>query len=156
MKTKLFLSVVILLGSAVFGLAQAGTKDGGKTTRSSSTAAERALIDNENFIWNALKNKKYDDFSKFFADSYQGRYATGALTRDGEVAEAKSFEVKNFTLSDMKVVFPNSNTAIMTYKVVIDGVAGGQSFTETDLASSVWVKTGGKWMAFLHQHTPVK
>lgn len=154
MKTKLFLSVVILLVGVSFGFAQAMTKNSGKASR--PNPAEQTLMNNENFIWNSLKNKKYDDFGKFFADSYQGRYANGALTRDGEIAEAKTFEVKNYTLSDMKIVFPNSNTAILTYKVTLDAVAGGQSFTETDLASSVWVKSGGKWMAYLHQHTPIK
>jgi hypothetical protein len=47
-------------------------------------------------------------------------------------------------------VFPNKDTAVLTYKVTVQGSFKGEDISGAYYASSVWVNQGGKWLAILH------
>ena len=64
-------------------------------------------------------------------------------------------EVKSFALSDWKINLIDSDAAVVTYKGVAEGTCAGTPIPAV-WASSVWVKSGGRWRAFSHQETPVK
>jgi len=58
-------------------------------------------------------------------------------------------------LSDMKVHRVASDTAILTYKAVVEAICAGNKLPAEVYARSVWVKQGGKWLAASYQETPV-
>jgi hypothetical protein len=65
-------------------------------------------------------------------------------------------EVKSYELSDTKVTFFNSDSALLTYKGTQDATCAGQTMPPSVWASSLYVRRGGKWYAASHQETPAK
>jgi uncharacterized protein DUF4440 len=65
-------------------------------------------------------------------------------------------EVKSYDLSEIKVTFVNSSTAIITYKSTQEGTCGGEALPASVWSSSVYVMRGGKWLAASHQETIAK
>jgi len=83
---------------------------------------------------------------------------SGVATKASVVKDIGSggCEVKSYELSDIKVAFINSSTAIITYKSTQDGTCGGQALPPAAWSSSVYVMRGGKWLAVSHQETVAK
>lgn len=74
-----------------------------------------------------------------------------------QMSEQGTMVIKSFELSDMNVVFPTDESAVLTYKVK-------QSLTERRTSrqidqemadSSVWMHKDGKWLCVMHTETPV-
>lgn len=114
------------------------------------SSPEKALIDREKALWEIVKNKQADEFRKYYADGYSGVSSDGVKDINQEVEGVRIVELKNYSLADTKVVFPNKDTAVMTYKVTVEGSYQGQDISGVYYASSVWVNQGGKWLAILH------
>ena len=126
----------------------------GQTKSSQSQLAgakETAVVNLEKSAWEAYKNKQGDAFRKLLAKDYYGAYAEGIKNLDAEVADMEKGELRQYSFADTKVVFPNPDVAVMTYKVTMQGTSSaGQDISGTYNASSVWVKRDGKWLGALH------
>lgn len=74
-----------------------------------------------------------------------------------QMAEKGSMAIKSFALSDMNVVFPTDDSAVLTYKVKQSLTERGSSKQiDQEMAdSSVWVHKGGKWLCAMHTETPL-
>jgi hypothetical protein len=116
----------------------------------SQSSHDKALIDRERELWEIVKNKQVDAFRKYYADNYSGVSSDGVKDINQEVEGVRNVDLKNYSLSDTKVVFPNKGTAVLTYKVSVEGSYQGQDISGVYYASSVWVNQGGKWLAILH------
>ena len=73
------------------------------------------------------------------------------------MAEQGSMVIKSFELSDMNVVFPRDDTAVLTYRVKQAMAQRGKSDeTQQEMAdSSVWTRKDGRWRCVMHTETPV-
>jgi len=60
-------------------------------------------------------------------------------------------------LSDIDVVFPADDTAILTYRVKQAMAPRGKSASTTqEMAdTSTWVRKGGQWQCVMHTETPL-
>ncbi len=116
----------------------------------SRSSPDKALIDREKALWEIVKNKQVDAFRKYYADNYRGVSSDGIKDINQEVEGVRIVELKAYSLADTKVVFPNKGTAVLTYKVTVEGSYQGQDISGVYYASSVWVNQGGKWLAILH------
>ena len=116
----------------------------------SQSSPEKALIDRERELWEIVKNKQVEAFRKYYADDYSGVSSDGVRDINQEVEGVRIVDLKDYSLSDTKVVFPNKDTAILTYKVTVRGSYQGHDISGVYYASSVWVNKGGKWLAVLH------
>jgi hypothetical protein len=74
-----------------------------------------------------------------------------------QMAEKGTMSIKSFSLSDMNVVFPTDDSAVLTYKVKQSLTERGSSKQiDQEMAdSSVWVHKDGKWLCAMHTETPV-
>jgi len=74
-----------------------------------------------------------------------------------QMAEKGSMVLKSYQLSDMEVVFPVEDTAILTYRVKQAMAPRGKSESITqDMAdTSTWVRKGGQWQCVMHTETAV-
>lgn len=115
-----------------------------------SITKEAAITDSEKAAWEAYKNKQADAFKKYLATDYCGVYADGIKDVDKEVANMEKSELRNYSLADMKVVFPSPNVAVTTYKATLQGSSGDQDTSGTYNVGSVWVTKGGKWLVIFH------
>jgi uncharacterized protein DUF4440 len=125
-----------------------GAKTKGKAM--SQISPDKFLIDREKALWEIVKNKQVDAFRKYYADHYSGVSSDGVKDINQEVEGVRIVDLKDYSLADTKVVFPNKATAVLTYKVTVQGSFQGQDISGVYYASSVWVNQGGKWLAILH------
>src|ERR1700757_4634280 len=111
-----------------------------------SAVNETAVIDSEKAAWEAYKNKNADAFRKLMAADYHGVYAEGIQALDTEVADMAKADLQEYALSDVRVVFPHADVAVITYKATTKGTFNGQDRSGTYNAGSVYMKRGGTWL----------
>ena len=145
MKKQFILFCMTLIAAAPICLGQASPS---KADRSASK--DTAITDSEKSAWEAYKNKQADAFKKYLAPDYCGIYADGIKNADKEVADMEKSELRDYSLADMKVVFPSADVAVTTYKATLQGSSGGQDTSGTYNVASVWAKKGGKWHVIFH------
>jgi hypothetical protein len=156
MKNQLMLGVAMLaLSSLAFGADKDKAADAKASAKADKAMAaegpsDSAIEDQEKAVWEAYKKKDADGFKNFFASNYQGVYAEGIEGVSDEVSDLKKSEVKSYSLSSMKVVRPTKTSALVTYKVDLQGTYDGKEFSGTYHTASLWVKRGDKWLAILH------
>jgi hypothetical protein len=141
---------LLIAAAPCFGQSDAtkATKTMGKAM--SPNAAEKAVIDREKALWEIVKNKQVDAFRKYYADNYSGVSSDGVRDISQEVEGVRIVELKEYTLADMRIVFPNKATAVLTYKVTVKGSYQGTDISGVYWCSSVWVNQRGAWLAVLH------
>ena len=124
----------------------------------SRAQSQRTIIATEKKLWEAWKNKDMKVFkANLSADSIMvGDSGVADKTAAIKALDGTTCEVASYELSDIKVTFLNSSTAIITYKSAQDATCGGEKIPPTVWASSVYVMRGGRWYAASHQETPAK
>ena len=145
MKKQFILFCVTLIAVAPVCFAQARPAKPAK-----SVSNETAITDLEKSTWEAYKNKQGDAFKMLCSKDYYGEYAEGIKNLDGEVADMAKTDLRQYSLADIKVVFPSSDVAVITYKTTMQETSEGKDMSGTYNSASVWVKKGGKWLGVFH------
>jgi len=152
MKNHLTIAVLIALTLVSLCFGQTSTKQAAKSK--SKAAQDSALVEKlageEKAIWGSVKNKQADEFGSFLADDYTAVYNDGIRNKSEDVESVRNVDLKDFSFTDVKVVFPQKNMAVVTYKATVHGSFKGQDFSGVYFCSSVWVIRGGKWLGVLH------
>jgi len=145
MKKQFILLCVTLIAVAPDCFAQASPAKPAK-----SASNETAMTDLEKSAWEAYKNKQGDAFKKLMSRDYCGEYAEGIKNLDGEVADMAKTDLRDYSLADIKVIFPSTDVAVITYKTTMQETSEGKDMSGTYNSASVWVKKGGKWLGVFH------
>jgi hypothetical protein len=121
-------------------------------TAAISIAADNkeAIMEKEKAAWQNFKEKKADEFAALLHADFMGVYADGIQTLQKEMESMKKMEMKSFSFSDVNVVFPDADTATVTYKVAIKATVDGKEISGNYNAASVWRMQNGEWRALLH------
>ncbi len=159
MKRHLPLAALLLLAFASISFAQTPAASPSPTPKPAMSKAQirGRIIATEKKLWEAWKNKDVKPFkANLTADSVMiGE--NGVSGKDDAVKELANMpcDVKSYELTDFKVTFLNSGTALLTYKGKAEGTCAGTAIP-TVWSSSVYVNRGGRWMAAAHQESPAK
>ena len=145
MKAPFHLLWITLVVAAAICFGQTSSPTPGR-----SAANEEAIINLEKSVTEAHKNKQTDVFKKCLAKNYVGVNAGGITNVDTEVAEMKSTNLQNYSLADMKVVFPKAAVALVTYKTAVQSSAAGRDTSGMYNVASVWAKRWGNWVLISH------
>jgi hypothetical protein len=81
---------------------------------------------------------------------YYGVYAEGVKNLDAELADMAKSDLRDYSFSDIKVVFPHPKMAVMTYQAKLQATADGKDISGTYNSGSVWIQQGGKWVGAFH------
>jgi ketosteroid isomerase-like protein len=124
--------------------------------------ADSTLIALEKKFWQAMVDEDADTAIGMLDEPALMVSAHGALQFDREqyrkMAEEGPMVVKSFEFSDMQVMYPNDDTAVLTYRVkqAIAGREDGAKPIEQEMAdSSVWLRKDGEWLCVMHTETEV-
>ncbi len=138
--------VAVAIGLGVSRVASAQAMD--------KAAVETALMANEQKVNDAFQKKDIATFKSLVAADGvtvdMGGITMGMADIEKIIAGTN---VTEFQISDMKVHWFDNNTAVVVYKWTGKGTAMGQPVPSPTYASTVWVNSGGKWMAHFHQET---
>ena len=120
--------------------------------------SQRMIIATERKLWEAWKNKDVKPFRANLSSDSVLVSEMGVSDKETILKNMAGMdcEVKSFSLSDFKVIFPASNVAVVSYKGTQDASCGGQASPAVVWASSTYVLRGGKWLAASHQETAAK
>ena len=125
-------------------------------------ATRRDLEALETRFWQSMVDEDTDTALSLLDEPAVMVSAHGAMQFDHgqyrQMAEQGNMVVKSFELRDMNVVFPNDDTAVLTYTVKQAIAARGSKAkaTEQEMAdSSVWTHKHGQWLCVMHTETPV-
>jgi hypothetical protein len=160
MKKTFPLAIGFLLVVTSIAFAQEATSSPSPAPKPAMSRAQsqKIMIATEKKLWEAWKNSDSKPFKAYLsADSVMIGDA-GVSNKAASLKEMSSMkcEVKSYELSDTKVTFFNSDSALLTYKGTQDATCAGQTMPPSVWASSLYVRRGGKWYAASHQETPAK
>ena len=124
-------------------------------------APSKTLIDLEKKFWQSLVDEDTDTALAMLDEPALMVSSHGAMKFDHaayrQMAEKGSMVLKSYQLSNMDVVFPAEDTAILTYRVkqAMAPRGNGQSVTQQMADTSTWVRKRGQWQCVMHTETPL-
>ncbi|MGX7925500.1 nuclear transport factor 2 family protein [Tsuneonella sp. HG094] len=111
----------------------------------------------ENRFWQTMVDKDSRTAAGMIAREGIVTGPMGAMAIDPAKYEAMTEEgqwnLKSFELSDVQVVQPSDDVAIIAYKVHQKGDMKGQAMDLKCVDSSTWVREDGDWKCALHTET---
>lgn len=123
--------------------------------------ADSTLFALEKKFWQSMVDEDTDTALSLLTEPSTMVSSHGAMQFDHaqyrEMAEKGSMVIKSFKLSDMHVMRPNDDTAVLTYRVKQAMAPRGESKeVEQEMAdSSVWMLKDGEWRCVMHTETEV-
>ena len=126
--------------------------------------ADSTLINLEKKFWQSMVDEDTDTALSMLAEPSMMVSAQGAMQFDHaqyrQMAEQGNMVIKSFELSDVNVMFPNDDTAVLTYKVRQAMAERGEDESEAVeqlmADSSVWMRKDGEWRCFMHTETEIE
>lgn len=119
------------------------------------------LIAMEKRFWQAMVDEDVETATSLLDEPAMMVSSHGAMQFDHDqykrMAEQGTMVIKSYELSDMSVLFPSDQTAVLTYRVR-QSIAkrGERDETQQQMAdSSVWARKEGRWMCVMHTETPL-
>ena len=145
--------LIILVATAAVALSQEPSKPASAQSDAQKTAAN-SIIGAEQQFWEALKNKDAKFLDANVPDDLVTVSMFGVLGKAVviDLFSKMPCEVKSVTLTDFKVTFYTSETALLTFKGATDGTCAGKA-VPTVWASAVYVKRHDRWLKVSHQET---
>jgi|SRR5689334_9868551 len=122
--------------------------------------SSKTLIELEKRFWQAIVDEDADAAIEMLTEPSMMVSPHGAMRFDHasyrQMAEKGAMVLESFELSDMNVVFPNDDTAVLTYHVTqkTSQRGDGKSTTQEMNDTSTWIRTGDRWQCVLHTETP--
>jgi len=115
------------------------------------------IVKLEKAFWQAMVDKDADRAMKMIADECLITGPMGTMRSDPEdykrMTKQGDWDLDEFEFSDVQVIFPAEDTAIIAYKVHQTGTMKGQEMDLTCADSTTWVRDGREWKCALHTET---
>ena len=113
----------------------------------------------ETDFWQSMVDKDADKAMAMIADECLITGPMGTMRSDPEdykrMTEDGNWDLDRFEFSDIEVIFPQEETAIIAYKVHQTGTMKGQRMDLNCADSTTWVRDGEAWKCALHTETIV-
>ena len=111
----------------------------------------------ETEFWQSMVDKDADRAVTMIADECLITGPQGTMRSDPadykRMTEQGEWELDQFEFSDVQVIFPQEDTAIIAYNVHQTGSMKGQEMDLNCADSSTWVRDGDDWKCALHTET---
>ncbi|HEY0324090.1 MAG TPA: nuclear transport factor 2 family protein [Pyrinomonadaceae bacterium] len=155
----MFVAVLLVLTSTGSTHAQLNNQKPGQSLKAASAnkgkgSLEETITSMENRAWEAVKKRDAKAFSDLFAADGLVTDSDGITTRAAFLQTLPDLMISEYTLTNVKVMMIDKDSAVITYKADVKGSFKGQAFPPNPAyVSSIWTKRGGKWMCVYHQET---
>jgi len=114
-----------------------------------------ALATQENAVWQAIADHKYDAFAAFLARDYVGVYGAAIRNAAQEVEDIRALNLVRFQISEFVARTIDANDVVVTYQVDISGNAQGHDFASRFNVASYWHRAGRQWRVQLHSQVQI-
>jgi len=117
----------------------------------------QTIVDLETRFWKALVEKDTAKAAALIADECLITGPNGAMRIDPnkytQMMQDGQWTLDTFEFSELKVIFPAEDTAVVAYKVHQRGELKGEPMDMQCADSTAWVKDGRAWKCALHTET---
>jgi hypothetical protein len=163
MKPVYYLSALFLVGTVT--VAAQGTRGAplppppsARPAQSSATmdkaAMETALLASEQKLNEAVAKGSLTAFRALVADGGWSVDQGGQMSVLDFAKSLSQLKIEpGWAVTDSRVVWIDTSSAVVTYKWTGKGSMAGQPLPPVVFASTVWTKRGGKWVAVFHQES---
>ena len=121
------------------------------------TESPDTIVKLEKTFWQSMVDKDADKAMTMIADECLITGPMGTMRSDPEdykrMTEEGGWELDEFEFSDVEVIFPAEDTAIIAYKVHQTGTMKDRPMDLNCADSSTWVRDGDEWKCALHTET---
>ena len=127
--------------------------------RSGQTDQSAVILRLERGMWDFWKARRYDDMRAQMTPDAVFVDPTGILDREGlmRVMRGQQCDVKNIVFGDFKLSTPGPGLVLISYRVKLEGTCGGEALPASgEIASSLWVRRGNRWLTAFHQQSPAQ
>ena len=116
--------------------------------------ASREIEQLEHAFWSSLVDRDVDAATALLAPQALMVSSRGAMQFDpsqyAKMLQDPRHGLIDYTLSDMAVLFPTEDIAIVTYRAKQAMQMDGKQLEQDVVDSSTWVKLDGKWKCAAH------
>ncbi len=152
---RLFAALTLLMAFTLacpFGASAQGGAAGSK-----AASVEETLVSNEKRIWELYKSKDVKALAEFAAEDYYDIYPTGEVVdKKRYLQDVLETEVREYALSDFKVIMLNEAAAIVVYRAKVHGVVDKREIKSEVAVTSGWARRGGKWLNVFYRENAIE
>jgi hypothetical protein len=146
----------ILITLALLLAPPAAPAQGGRPRPAAAPVGE-TLISNEKRTWELYKNKDVKRLAELTAEDFYDIYPTGeAVDKKRYLADVLETEVRDYSLSDFKVVMLNEAAAVVVYRAKVHGAVKGREIKSEVAVTSGWARRGGRWLNVFYRESVVE
>jgi hypothetical protein len=125
-------------------------------TAAPAMAAPISPLARETAIWNAVKTKQMDVFAASMPPNFVGVYAWGTHDRAEELRVVRNQTLSSFGISNFRAQMIDRDNMLTTYIADVQGTEDNKSFSGRYWNTSLWHRTGGKWLTVYHGEVKAK
>lgn len=115
--------------------------------KSDAASVEEELITKEKRTWELYKNRDLKALAELTSDDFYDTYPAGEVVdKKRYLQDVLEIEVKDYALSDFKVIMLNEGAAVVVYKAKTHGVVKGRELKSEVAVTSGWARRGGRWL----------
>ena len=121
-----------------------------------AVAASMTPLEREKAVWTAVKAKQMRVFAASMTPDFVGVYAWGTHNRTQELRVVHNQTLRSFAIANFHSRMVNSNNMLTTYTADVQGTEDGESFSGRYWNTSLWHRTGDKWLTVYHGEARAK
>ena len=142
---KLLAAITILSALLFLNVSKAPAQGG--PARPGDGSVEEELISKEKRTWELYKTRDVKALTELTSDDFYNIYPSGEVVGKKQyLQDVLEIEVKDFSLSDFKVVLLNEGAAVVVYKAKAHAVVKGRELKSEVAVTSGWARRGGRWL----------
>jgi ketosteroid isomerase-like protein len=120
---------------------------------------KQTIMDLEKKFWDTMKTQDTDTATAMMAKEsiVIGPQGVSKISKGdfAKMMEDGKWTLENYKFSDMQVLFPDDDTAVIGYKVHQKGTMNGKPYDLEAADASTWTRNGKNWQCVLHTETMI-
>jgi hypothetical protein len=149
---RIFAALTLLLTIALACSPQASAQS--IPAKSDAAAVEELLISNEKQTWALYQSKDVKRLAEMTAEDFYNIYPAGEVVgKKRYLQDVLETEVKEYALSDFKVVMLNESAAIVVYRAKVRAAVKEREIRSQVAVTSGWARRGGRWLNVFYRES---
>lgn len=150
------LAALTLLPALLFANVSEAPAQGGPA-RPDAASVEEELISKEKRTWELYKNKDVKALAEFTSEDFYDIYPAGEVVdKKRYLQDVLEIDVKDYSLSDFKVIMLNEAAAVVVYKAKAHAVVRGREMKSEVAVTSGWARRGGRWLNVFYRENALE
>lgn len=139
------------LGAIVLAVAVTNAQE--KTPGKLDDATQQLLIANERSLYEAVKKRDKASFQSLVLPEGNWTTTSGFVPLGLLANGLEHVQLPNWSVENLRVTWTDGDSALLLYVRRGGGNVSGELPPQMTLASTLWTKRDGKWLAVHHQET---